>query len=45
MTSQAAGSQQRPASLNNKRTALVLLSIALAFFVGVIAKYWLLSAG
>ena len=24
----------------NKRTALVLLSIALAFFVGVIAKYW-----
>ena len=29
----------------NRRTALVLLSIALAFFVGVIAKYWLLSAG
>ncbi len=32
-------------SLSNKRTALVLLSIALAFFAGVIAKYWLLSAG
>jgi hypothetical protein len=29
----------------NKRTALVLLSIALAFFAGIIAKYWLLSAG
>ena len=28
----------------NKRTALVLLSIALAFFAGVIAKYWLFSA-
>ncbi len=27
----------------NKRTALVLLSIALAFFGGVIAKYWLLA--
>ena len=26
----------------NKRTALVLLSIVLAFFGGVIAKYWLL---
>jgi hypothetical protein len=29
----------------NKRTALVLLSIALAFFAGVVAKYWLFSAG
>jgi hypothetical protein len=45
MTNQVAGRQPRPASLNNKRTALILLSIALAFFVGVIAKYWLLSAG
>jgi hypothetical protein len=27
----------------NARTALVLASIALAFFVGIIAKYWLLS--
>jgi hypothetical protein len=27
----------------NARTALVLASIALAFFVGVIAKYWLLN--
>jgi hypothetical protein len=26
----------------NARTALILASIALAFFVGVIAKYWLL---
>jgi hypothetical protein len=45
MTYQVAGRQPRPASLNNKRTALVLLSIALAFFAGIIAKYWLLSAG
>jgi hypothetical protein len=28
----------------NTRTALILASIALSFFVGVIAKYWLLSA-
>jgi hypothetical protein len=27
----------------NKRTALVLLSIAAVFFAGVIAKYWLLG--
>jgi hypothetical protein len=27
----------------NIRTALVLASIALATFVGIIAKYWLLS--
>jgi hypothetical protein len=26
----------------NTRTALILASIALAFFVGIIAKYWLL---
>ena len=26
----------------NARTALILASIAAAFFVGVIAKYWLL---
>ena len=25
----------------NARTALILASIALAFFVGIIAKYWL----
>jgi len=42
MKSQVAGRRGRPAALNNKRTALVLLSIALAFFCGVIAKYWLL---
>jgi hypothetical protein len=27
----------------NARTALILASIALAFFLGVIAKYWLLN--
>jgi hypothetical protein len=27
----------------NLRTALILASIALAFFVGIIAKYWLLG--
>ena len=43
MTDHVAGSQRR--SLNNKRTALILLSIVLAFFGGVIAKYWLGSAG
>jgi hypothetical protein len=27
----------------NARTALVLATIALAFFLGIIAKYWLLN--
>ncbi len=27
----------------NLRTALILLSIALAFFLGVMAKYWLIG--
>jgi hypothetical protein len=27
----------------NTRTALVLASIALAFFLGIVAKYWLLD--
>ncbi|HKX37106.1 MAG TPA: cytochrome oxidase small assembly protein [Burkholderiales bacterium] len=27
----------------NAKTALVLASIAAAFFVGIIAKYWLLN--
>jgi len=27
----------------NARTALILSSIAVAFFVGVVAKYWLLN--
>jgi hypothetical protein len=27
----------------NLRTALILASIAVAFFVGVIAKYWLMG--
>jgi hypothetical protein len=26
----------------NARTALILTSIALAFFIGIIAKYWLI---
>ncbi|HEV3007618.1 MAG TPA: cytochrome oxidase small assembly protein [Burkholderiales bacterium] len=26
----------------NARTALILASIALAFFLGIIAKYWLI---
>jgi hypothetical protein len=28
----------------NARTALILASIALAFFLGIIAKYWLLRS-
>jgi hypothetical protein len=27
----------------NARTALVLASIAAAFFIGIVAKYWLLN--
>lgn len=27
----------------NKRTALVLASIALVFFLGIVARYWLLG--
>jgi hypothetical protein len=27
----------------NARTALILASVALAFFLGIIAKFWLLS--
>ena len=34
-----AGERQR----RNTRTALILLSIALAFFLGVMAKYWLIG--
>jgi hypothetical protein len=41
MTNQVA---RRSVSLTNRRTALILFSIALAFFGGVIAKYWLLAA-
>ena len=33
-----AGRRQR-----NLRTALILLSIALVFFLGVMAKYWLIG--
>jgi hypothetical protein len=28
---------------NNTKTALILASIALAFFLGIVAKYWLLK--
>jgi len=32
-----------PATMErNTRTALILTSIALAFFVGIVLKYWLL---
>jgi hypothetical protein len=27
----------------NAKTALILASIALAFFLGIVAKYWLLA--
>jgi hypothetical protein len=27
----------------NARTALILASIALAFFVGIVVKYWMLN--
>jgi hypothetical protein len=27
----------------NARTALILATVALAFFLGIIAKFWLLS--
>ncbi len=45
MSDQVVGRPGRSAPLNNKRTGLVLLSIALAFFAGVVAKYWLFSGG
>ena len=35
------GSEER--RRRNMRTALILLSIALAFFLGVMAKYWLIG--
>ena len=28
---------------DNRRTALVLASIALAFFIGIMLKYWLIK--
>ena len=30
-------------SKQNKRTALILLGIALVFFAGVIARYWMIG--
>jgi hypothetical protein len=45
MKNQVAGRPGRPAPLNNKLTALILLSVVLVFFAGVIAKYWFLSGG
>lgn len=43
MKNPVAGRPGRPAPPNNKLIALILLSIALVFFAGVIAKYWLFS--
>lgn len=45
MNNQVAGRPGRSTPVNNKRTGLILLSVALAFFAGVVAKYWLFSAG
>ena len=41
MSKQVAVTAEPATSTSNLGTALVLLSIALVFFVGVIAKYWL----
>jgi hypothetical protein len=32
-----------PGRPGNRRTALILASIALAFFVGIVLKYWLIK--
>ena len=32
----------QPNMTRNARTGLILATVALAFFVGIIAKYWLL---
>ena len=45
MRDQVAVPQRRSTSANNRVTAGVLLSIALVFFAGVIAKYWWLNGG
>jgi hypothetical protein len=34
---------QRQQQANAKRTGLILASVALAFFVGVMVKFWLLK--
>jgi hypothetical protein len=38
---QAVGRERGATRRGNVRTALVLLTVALAFFAGVIAKHWL----
>jgi hypothetical protein len=38
----AQGAQARPAMNRNTRTGLVLAAVALAFFLAIIAKYWLI---
>jgi hypothetical protein len=38
----AHGAQARPAMNRNTRTGLVLAAVALAFFLAIIAKYWLI---
>jgi hypothetical protein len=35
------GADMNPGRQGNTRTALILASIALAFFVGIMLKYWL----
>ena len=45
MNDQVTSRSGRSKPANNKVTALVLLSIALVFFAGVIAKYWWLNGG
>jgi len=38
----ANGAQAGPAVNRNTRTGLILAAVALAFFLAVIAKYWLI---
>ena len=37
------GAGMETGKAGNTRTALILASIALAFFVGIVLKYWLLK--
>lgn len=41
MAQPPAGGHQGGARANNVRTALILLSVAAAFFAGIVIKYWL----
>jgi len=44
-TTDTARSQEQTQSLRaaNRRTGLVLLSVAAVFFLGIVMKYWLLG--